>query len=91
MKSPTSPPQSWWFCLSLPFALYLGVKMETFALVLQDRLAQYAADIRRLETRINKLEAEIIELKNPKHDTQTPTTLDNLLMKGATYVRPQDR
>ena len=61
--------------------------METFALVLQDRMAQYAADIRRMENRINKLEAEIIELKRPKGEPNQ-SALDHLLMRGATYVRP---
>tara|TARA_R110002126_G_scaffold114419_1_gene253017 strand:+ start:1084 stop:1269 length:186 start_codon:yes stop_codon:yes gene_type:complete len=61
--------------------------METFALVLQDRMAQYAADIRRMENRINKLEAEIIELKRPKSE-QNQSALNHLLMRGATYVRP---
>ncbi len=65
--------------------------MEIFALVLQDRLAQYAADIRRLENRINDLEVEIMELKRSKNDVKTPTTLDNLLMKGATYAKPEIR
>ena len=61
--------------------------METFALVLQERMAQYAADIRRMENRINKLEAEIIELKRPKSEPNQ-SALDYLLMRGATYVRP---
>jgi len=60
--------------------------METFALVLQDRMAQYAAEIRRMENRINKLEAEIIELKRPKSELNQ-SALDHLLMRGATYVK----
>jgi hypothetical protein len=59
--------------------------MNDFALVLNDRLAQYAADIRRLENRIIKLEAEVIELKRPKTEANQQTALENLIMKGATY------
>ena len=69
----------------MPSALWLVVEMNDFALVLNDRLAQYAADIRRLENRITKLEAEVIELKRPKTKTNQQTTLENLIMKGAKY------
>jgi cell division protein FtsB len=64
--------------------------MDSFALVFQDRLSQYAADIRRLENRITDLEAEITELKRPKIEKRTETALENLLMKGAIYGRPED-
>jgi hypothetical protein len=58
--------------------------MDSFALVFQNCLSQYAADIRQLEKRIIDLEAEIVELKRPKTKPHQ-TTLENLILKGATY------
>lgn len=60
--------------------------METtvIALALQDRLSQFASEMRRMENRISKLEAEIIELKrNAKPKIETTT--DNLIRRGASY------
>lgn len=58
--------------------------MDSFALVFQNCLSQYAADIRQLEKRITDLEAEIVELKRSKTEHHQ-TTLENLVLKGATY------
>jgi hypothetical protein len=58
--------------------------MDSFALVFQNCLSQYAADIRRLEKRITDLEAEVIELKRLKPENHQ-TTLEHLVLKGATY------
>ena len=53
--------------------------------VILDRLSQYAADIRRLEDRVMRLEAELIELKRPKSEAYYETALENLIKKGARY------
>ena len=48
-------------------------------------MSQLAADIRRLEFKITKLESEIIELKQTKNAHRQMTALENLALKGATY------